>query len=244
MNNIPEGKPFNLDEVFANLPTETETLVELPSKGKFYKSQNITVRPMTFEDEKAMVLAKKDKADAINVLLSRCVMGVSIPDLLLIDKLFLILKIREISYGDTYTSLVNCSKCAHENTLTFKLSDLPVTYIDDSVTSEIEVTLPVTKVNLKLRLPTVMDEKYINDDVRVFDNLWRFVSEINGSDDKVLISKFLKDPRVPLRDMHTITNTIGMVEYGVQTKVRFDCESCGGANIINLPLGADFFTVS
>jgi hypothetical protein len=243
-NNIPLGKQFNLDDIFANLPTEVETVIELPSKCKFYNSKSVTIRPMTFEDEKAMVLARKDKQDTINVILARCISGVDVGDLILIDKLYLILKLREISYGDNYSVSVNCGKCTFENKLNFKLSDLPISYFDDAIQEIQEITLPVTKVKVKIRYPRVSDEKYINDDIRVFDNLWRFVVEIQDSDDPVLISKFLKDPRVPLKDMHTITNAIGLSEYGVQTKVRYDCESCGHANVINLPLGADFFTVS
>ena len=90
MNNIPEGKPFNLEDIFASLPTETEVMVDLPSKGRFYQSNKITLRPMTFEDEKAMVMAKKDKVDIINTILHRCVHGVHVQDLLLMDKLFLL----------------------------------------------------------------------------------------------------------------------------------------------------------
>ena len=64
MNNIPEGKQFNLDDIFSNLPTETEAVVKVPSKSKFYNGAYIKIRPMTFEDEKAMILSKKNKTDA------------------------------------------------------------------------------------------------------------------------------------------------------------------------------------
>jgi len=243
-NNIPLGTKFSLDDVFASLPTETEEIVDLPSKGKFYNSQKITIRPMSFEDEKAMVMARKNKEDSINTILTRCVQGIHCHDLILMDKLYLILKLRSISYGDTYTATVNCSKCSTENTLNFKLSDLPIAYIDESIVDFREIELPVTKVKLRIRIPRVSDEKYLTDEVKSFDNIWRFVESINDSDDKMLISKFLKDPRVPLKDMHAITNAIGLTDFGVQTKVRFDCESCSFINIIGLPLGADFFTVS
>jgi len=244
INSIPVGTKFNLDDVFANLPTETEELVELPSKSKFYNSQKIVIRPMTFEDEKCMVMARKNKEDAINTILARCVQGVHPQDLLMMDKLYLILKLRSISYGDTYSATVTCAKCSADNNLNFKLSDLPVQYIDDFITEFREIQLPITKVMVKIRIPRVSDEKFLTDEVKIFDNIWRFVETINGSDDKVLISKFLKDPRVPLKDMHTITNAIALTEYGIQTKVRFDCDSCNYANVIGLPLGADFFTVN
>jgi hypothetical protein len=244
MNNIPEGKPFNLEDIFASLPTETEVMVDLPSKGRFYQSNKITLRPMTFEDEKAMVMAKKDKVDIINTILHRCVHGVHVQDLLLMDKLFLLLKLREISYGDNYSSIANCGKCSHENTLNFKLSDLPINYIEDNVQDLREITLPISKAKLVVRIPRVSDEKYLQDELKVFDNIWRFIVSIQSIEDPVLISKFIKDPRLPLKDIHALSNAISLTDYGIQTKVRFDCDSCDFVNIISLPLGADFFTVS
>lgn len=244
MNNIPEGKPFNIDDIFANLPTEVETVVDVPSKSKFYNGAKLILRPMTFEDEKAMVLAKKNKGDVINILLGRCLQGVNVLDLLIIDKLYLILKLREISYGDNYTATVACVKCQSDNRLNFTLSDLPVTPIDDSVKEETELTLPVTKVKIKVRIPTVQDEKYVISETGLFDNLWRFVISIEGNEDPVIISKFLSDPRVPLKDMHSIVDLVSLKDFGLQTTVRFDCEKCSQPNIITLPLGPDFFTVS
>jgi hypothetical protein len=242
--NLPEGKPFDFDEIFANLPTETETVVDLPSRSKFYGTSKITIRPMTFEDEKAMVLSKKNKGDVINTLLGRCVQGVNVFDLLLLDKLHLILKLREISYGDNYSATVTCAKCQADNKLNFTLSDLPIEQIPETLQMENEITLPVTKVKVKVRIPTIDDEKYLNSEVSIFDNLWRFVTAIQDSDDPVIISKFLSDPRVPLKDMHAIMDMVSLKEYGVQTTVRFDCDKCSHPNIITLPIGPDFFTVN
>ena len=244
MDNIPEGKPFDIEDIFANLPTETETMVDVPSKSKFYNGAKIFLKPMTFEDEKAMILAKKNKSDVINTLLARCVVGVNISDLLIIDKLFLILKLREISYGDTYSATVACVKCQADNRLNFTLSDLPVTELDDSVNIENEITLPITKAKVKVRIPTISDEKYLISDTGLFDNLWRFVISVQGSEDPVLISKFLSHPRIPLKDIHAILDFVSLKDYGVQTTVRFDCDKCSQPNIISLPLGPDFFTVN
>ena len=60
-----------VDEIFANLPVEVETILELPSRGKFYKTSLIKLRPVNFEDEKAMSIAKNQGEDGLNTLLSR-----------------------------------------------------------------------------------------------------------------------------------------------------------------------------
>jgi|688.fasta_scaffold06158_15 hypothetical protein len=244
MNNVPQGKQFNLDEIFANLPTETETVVELPSKSKFYGNNNISVRPMTFEDEKSMVMAKKENADSLNTLLSRCVKGVAVQDILLMDKFVLILKLREISYGENYDVIIPCQNCGFDNKMTFNLSQLNMNKIEDDVTNPREIELPITKVTLQVRYPKVSDEVYLKDENSVYGNLWRFVISLNGSRDPVLISNFIKDPRLPLKDIHVLIKEITGVQYGVDTKVKYECNSCKVVSLTNLPLGSDFFTVS
>jgi hypothetical protein len=243
-NNIPLGKQYNLDDLFANLPTETEVIVSLPSKSKFYNNQSVILRPMTFEDEKSMLMAKKEGADSLNTLLSRCVKGVPIQNILLMDKLYLILKLREISYGDNYNVTVPCQNCAFENKMTFNLSNLQILEVPEDITDPREIQLPVTKVKLKVRYPKISDENYLRDESTLYSNLWRFVISLNGSGDPVFISNFIKDPRLPLKDIHILIKAITGLEYGVDTKVKYECNSCKVVSVTTLPLGSDFFTVS
>lgn len=248
MNNnnkeAPIGQTFTLDSLFANLPTETETIVDLPSRGKFYKNSVVSIRPMTFEDEKSMLLSRKEGADSLNTLLSKCTKGIDISELLIMDKLYLILKLREISYGDSYDVTVGCPQCNHDNKMSFKLSHLNKNEIPEDETNPKEIVLPVTGVKLVVRYPKVIDEKYLKDEATIYANLWRFVVSINGVPDLVLISNFLKDTRVPIKDMHVVLREIMGTQYGIDTKVKFQCEKCKTVTLTNLPLGADFFTVS
>lgn len=244
MNTLPEGKQFSLDELFANLPTETETVVSLPSESKFYGNKTITIRPMTFDDEKAMVMAKKENADSLNVLLSRCIKGVAVQDILIMDKLYLILKLREISYGDNYDVLIPCQNCSYDNKMTFNLSQLVINKIDESITDPREIELPVTKVKMQVRYPKVSDEVYLKDENAIYSNIWRFVLSINGQKDPVLIANFIKDSRVPIKDMHVLIKEITGTQYGISTKVKYECNKCKSISVTNLPLGSDFFTVS
>jgi hypothetical protein len=161
MNNIPQGEKLTVESLFANLPVEVEEQVLPPSNGLFYINKYLTVRPMTFEDEKAMVIARKEKTDAVNTLLSRCVGGTSVHDILLMDKLFLILKLRELSYGPEYNTLMTCGMCNHDNKLVFNLDSLVINYLENSYVEPQEITLPKTKVKIKIRLPRISDEVYL-----------------------------------------------------------------------------------
>lgn len=243
--NIPINNNQDLDKLFEHLPVEIDKKVNLPSNGKFYKnSTGIKIRPMNLEDEKAIALAKGKVSNPINIVLSRCVEGVDIDDLLLLDKLSLIFNLRAISYGDIYKAIIICSECNAENGMDIPLMSLPIEHIPDDVVDPRELTLPVLQKKVKVIFPRVIHEDYLLDRAKVFDNLWRFVVSIDGNTDKTLISKFLSDPRLPLKDIHVIINAISGAEYGVQTKVKFECTSCNAHNIVDLPIGADFFTVN
>ena len=151
-----EAKQAVIDEILKELPTDTAVEVELPSECRAYNLEDpgapITIRPMTFEDEKALVSAGKGD-DPVNLILQRCTTNIKIPDLLSMDKLYLIMKLREISYGDDYNTLLVCSHCKAENPTTVKLSQLNVNPVPDDFEDPITIMLPSIKKEAKIRLP-------------------------------------------------------------------------------------------
>lgn len=107
-----------VDDILAGVPVSTDVEVNLPSENRIYRlldeSKPITIRPMTFEDEKSLINGEDDE-DSVNLLLSRCVSNINVNDLITIDKFYLLMKLREISYGDDYNVLLMCSHCGAEN---------------------------------------------------------------------------------------------------------------------------------
>ena len=238
------AKQAVIDEILKELPTDTAVEVELPSECRVYKLEDpgapITIRPMTFEDEKALVSAGKND-DPVNLILQRCTTNIRIPDLLSMDKLYLIMKLREISYGDDYNTLLICSHCKAENPTTVKLSQLNVNPVPDDFEDPITVMLPTLKKEAKVRLPRVSDEKMRMDTATALDQVWRFVSEIDGHSDKSIIARVVD--KLPLRDVRTILNAI-KTDFGVDTKIKFECGSCGGVTVVDLPIDSNFFDVN
>ena len=239
-----EAKQAVIDEILKELPTDTAVEVELPSECRAYNLEDpgapITIRPMTFEDEKALVSAGKGD-DPVNLILQRCTTNIKIPDLLSMDKLYLIMKLREISYGDDYNTLLVCSHCRAENPTTVKLSQLNVNPVPDDFKDPITVMLPTIKKEAKVRLPRVRDEKMMIDPEAALDQIWRFVVEIDGHTDKSIIAPVVD--KLPLKDVRTILNAI-KTDYGVDTKVKFECNSCGGVTVVDLPIDSNFFDVN
>lgn len=243
-----KAKKADTDDILAslleNVPTSNEIAVDLPSKNKYYTlidpAAPITIRAMTFKDEKAMVSNKNVDIDIINTLLSRCVSNISISQILLIDKLFLIMKIREVSYGDEYGATILCSSCRKNNNVKFNLAKLRVNYIPKGHTDPISTTLPILKKNIKIRLPRILDEQYLVNTDSTVTNLWRFIEEIEGHTSKQIISKVAEN--LPLQDAHKVLNVIGGDGLGIDTKVQFVCDYCSHAEVIQLPITSDFFT--
>lgn len=239
-----EAKQAIIDDILKELPTDTAVEVDLPSECRVYNLEDpgapITVRPMTFEDEKALVSARKDQ-DPVNLVLQRCTTNIKIADLLSMDKLYLIMKLREISYGDDYNTLLVCSHCKAENPTTVKLSQLNVNPVPDDFQDPITVTLPVINKEAKVRLPRVRDERVLMDSEEALNQIWRFVAEIDGHTDKSIIAAVVD--KLPLKDVRTVLKAI-KTDYGVDTKVKFECNNCGGVTVVDLPIDANFFDVN
>lgn len=235
-----------IDDLLANVPSITSIPVDLPSRSKFYSlanpSEPISVRAMTFQDEKAMVSNRNVDIDIINTLLSRCVENVNVMELLLIDKLFLIMKLREISYGDEYKATITCPSCRKNNEVGFKLSELTVKYVPEDYCNPHLDHFPVLGKDVAIELPRVKDEKYLTNVETTTTNFWRFITEIDGHTKKTIISKVAES--LPLKDAHVVLDVLGGDGFGVDTKVQFICNHCPNTEVIDLPITADFFSGS
>jgi hypothetical protein len=241
---IPTAKQEVIDDLLKDLPTDVALEVDLPSENKVYTLEDpaapITIRPMTFEDEKRIVGAAKNQ-DPVNMILQRCTTNINIADLLSMDKLFLIMKLREISYGDSYQTLLICQHCKAENPTTVKLSNLNVNPVPDDFVDPVEILLPSINKRARVRLPRVRDEKLFENTEEALSQIWRFVVDIDGHTDRAIVSRVLE--KLPIRDMRGILNAMN-TEFGVDTKVKFSCTSCEEVSVIDLPIDANFFDVN
>jgi hypothetical protein len=234
-----------IDKILENLPTEIETSIEVPSRGKFYNlkdpSSPLTVRPMTFEDEK-VIASTKNKDQLINILIDRCVANININELLIFDKLYLLLKIREVSFGKNYTVEDICTNCGFHNEITFDIADFKLNEVPEDLTDPREVTLPSLKKTAMVRFPRVSDEAHLQKVDEVIDQIWRFVEEIDGNSNKTVIHKVIQ--KLPSKDVHILIKSIFGTEYGIKTKATYSCDNCENVNIADLSLTQDFFSAS
>lgn len=245
MNNINETDDQQIiDKVLENLPTNAEQIVELPSRAYIYKLKDptkpITIRPMNFEDEK-LVASQKNKADTLSLILDRCVSNLDTSELISADKLYLLIKLREVSYGDDYPCTLICSHCNTENKANLKMSELPVLYAEEGFSSTSEVHLTGINKKAKVKLIRNRDEIYFKDTSMAMTHIWRFVEEIDGVKEKPLIAKIIT--KLPSRDIKKLIKAMRS-EIGVNTTINFSCASCGKLSTLEMPITADFFEES
>ncbi len=235
-----DGKSI-LAEIFENLPSDTPTEVKLPSGCKFYPGGGpVTVRPLKYEDEKAAALSRVKGRHVLNFILNRCTEGIEIPDLLTIDKMVLMLKLREISFGSELIMDTECPSCEGETKITFDLSKLPIKELPPDAEDPQPIMLPILKKEMVIKRPRVKDEEYLGSETAAFQNLWRFIESVHGHTSAAIIQQVLE--RLPSKDARLIIKTLSGSNAGIDTTVNFECGGCGHKSIVEVPITEDFFT--
>lgn len=234
----------DVDKLFSKVTIETSMDVVLPSKGKFYKSfKGARVNPLTFQDEQKILLSRAAGSDPINEILERCVQGVEVAELLAMDKIFLLMKVREISYGSIYKFEIPCPKCNEVNKVHLDLcEEMPVRYIPDDLVDPQEIELPVLRVKAKVRLPRNFEMHYLEGIEDSVTNTFRFVKEIDGNSNPIFIQKVLS--KMHIRDRKVISQVINASDYGLDSKFQFICAACNNSQILGVPFTASFFSVT
>lgn len=237
--------------------------VQLPSKGRFYDGDNgptdgiIHIKPMTGEEEQILATPRfVRKGQAINMIFSKCIKESSQfrpENLLTIDRTFLLIYLRGISYSPKYEVEIKCPECEAKFSTTIDLNGLYVEGCPDNYGPVLQDTLPTTKLPFTYRLSTGQDEQNINDHrerrVKAFgdsaadDTLTyrtaELLEEIDGISNKNELQILLKN--LPISDVSHVRNCINEPPFGVDTNVSINCPSCFAEFSIELPLEANFF---
>jgi hypothetical protein len=247
-SNIP--KDAKMDATLSKLlekigPKFGRLAVELPSDGLFYKDSvnKVSIRPFTFEDErllKTMDFMQQDAGDRVlEQLLRNCVDGIDPSELTPLDRLYLLFRLRGISYGDDYPMGADCTHCRERSELGLKISTLKIT----KLTKEMLVFIaPDSEVEIEVKLPRTQDNHLISNADKMIENMHMFVRSVGGVTDSTIIQEFIR--RTTVRDIDTIRRSIYTPEYGMEDHFFYNCAGCGGKNRVNITLNEHFFTAS
>ena len=219
--------------------------VDLPSKGFANGGiSTVEVRAFTFDDEKILRSIQKagDRTSVISKLIARCMRGVEYSDLLIVDKNYILYKLRALSYGEDYNIQATCEECSYESHLTVGLNDLPVNYAEKLEDLQGKFTLPDSGVEVELQTLTTREEGIMDKTSDIIDNLWRFIKTINGHSGRSITQGFVAGTTA--RDISVIRNSIFNDDIGIQTLVNFVCKECGNHSSLDLPINETFFDAS
>ena len=242
-----ENNPKNiLEELLKNVQDKMAWVdVEVPSRGLANNgTTTVQLRPFTFEDEKILrgISTTAEGAAVIPKLFSRCMKGIEYADLLVVDKNYILYKLRALSYGADYKIKATCEECTYESQLTVGLNDLPINYAEKLEDLQGKITLPDSGVEVEIRTLTTADEVFTDKISEITGNLWRFIKTVDGHSGRSITQGFVSGTTA--RDISTIRNSIFNNNIGIQTLVNFICKECNHHSALELPINETFFDAS
>ena len=262
-NNIVKGQKLMFEP-----PAE---LVEIPSHGYLYKSitsdpdiiekGSVRIRPMTVSEEKILATTRLVKSgQALDMVFQNCIKSsIDVTQMLSSDRVFLMLWLRSISYGNVYKFNMTCTNtaCAKRFEYSVDISSHPIKEMKEDVTEPVQVQLPISKYNIYFRLPRGVDElemmklsnqpKKLNDtDDTVVKRLKSTVIKITDAEGAPLDPKYYEDfiESLIARDASVWRNKIEEVDAGIEDIKGISCPHCETEFDSPIPITENFFRVS
>ena len=227
----------------------------LPSNGVLPDvPKEITLRNMTTAEEKMLLGSAEDVFDQI---IKKCVVepeDFNIDRIPLMDKNFIYVMLRVVSYGSDYKFEYRCPECGKVSTTTIDLDDLEVEPLPEDFKDPWDTfELPVCGDTISLTLPRNEDFAKIRSRVRQYNNkfpdavgdeswifgMMAFISQINGKAVDPSLHNYVSDLNV--RDASYIRHRINKLSGGIAKTVVVHCAKCGEDVEVEIPLGANFF---
>ena len=245
-----------------DFPTQ---VISLPSEGKVYSKSNplsngtLEIKYMTAREED--ILADRNlinKGVVLQKLLESVVVqpGVNADDLVIGDINAVYLATRMLGYGPDYDVEVNDPFTGEKQKVTIDLSKIQTKDIDYSKLNpenRYELTLPVSKKKLIVRLLTHKDEKDINAELQALERLSKgktagtdvttrfkyMIVEVDGNSDRGFINKFV--PNMLAGDTKALRNFFKEISPDLDLKYEFTSEITGDTEALDIPFGISFF---
>ena len=245
-----------------DFPTQ---VISLPSEGRCYAESNplskgtLEIKYMTAREED--ILADRNlinKGIVLQKLLESVVVqpGVNVDDLVVGDINAVYLATRMLGYGADYDVEISDPFSGEKQKVTIDLSKLQTKDINLDILNpqnKYELTLPVSKKKLVVRLLTHKDEKDINQEIQALERLSKgkttstdvttrfkyMIVEVDGNTDRGLINKFV--PNMLAGDTKALRNFFKEISPDMNMTFEFVSEVTGDTEALDIPFGISFF---
>ena len=259
-----QPQPQQTQQTTATFDFPTQ-VISLPSEGRVYPESNplskgtLEIKYMTAREED--ILADRNlinKGIVLQKLLDSVVVqpGVNADDLVVGDINAVYLATRMLGYGPEYDVEVTDPFSGEKQKVTIDLSKIETKDIDFSKLNSqnrYELTLPVSKKKLVVRLLTHKDEKDINQEIQARERLTKgksvgievttrfkyMIVEVDGNTDRGFINKFV--PNMLAGDTKALRNFFREISPDLNMKYEFTSEITGETEALDIPFGISFF---
>jgi hypothetical protein len=245
-----------------NFPFPTE-IISLPSKGLCYpessplSSGEITIKLMTAKEEDILTSTNLiRKGMHLDKLLESVVVepGVDIKDLLIGDKNAILVTSRILAFGPEYDVTITDPSEKEPVEVKVDLSKINIKEVDESKLNrknEYDLSLPVSKAQIKFKLLTHGDELAINKDIEASEKTLkqsneitaryrRIIVEVDGNRDFGYISNFVTN-RLLAGDSKAIRKYMAAMTPDLDLTFNYVSPFTGEEEALRIPFGVDFF---
>lgn len=241
--------------------------VQLPSLGYLnpeIPEGKIIQRCMMVTDQKFLASSNLSPEETTRELLRRTTeqpANIDISKLTTADTLFLLFKLRILSYGDTYKYRARCPECGSKFEVTINLSELLVNTLPENYEDKLKVELPVAGDTVYTRFLTSRDLTEIQKEVdrrrrRNPEDDSEFILRLAAGIRKIELKSpnangmsVLEHPVDIQRYLESLTDldatairaTTDSVAYGIQPTIEYKCPNCRDYIDLSVSFGAGFF---
>ena len=224
----------------------------LPSEGKCYpKGTKILSRPLKVLELKHLATMTEDNADmVIDNVLKESVLGINYEDLVVADKIFLIMWQRSNTYrGDEFNIPFVCSECGHEGKYKFDVPALGFTGISEDYSMDTEYQIGEHKVQLdqfRIKTKIIMDN-YVKEhpdvDIEILAGIAARIWKLDGQEVD-LPTAYEYVVNMEPGDFVKLNALCEKTVMTLSPVVDVKCESCGKEVPVRVSFRGDFFLPS
>ncbi len=224
-------------------------LDSLPSKGIAYpKGTKILSRPLKVIELKHLATMTEKTADAvINDVLKGSVLGIDYGDLVVADKVFLIMWQRAQTYKDDRFGVTYvCPECGSKDKYVFDVSEIEMDDVDPDYSPEKEYDLGSAKV--RIDQPRVKDvarvTAYMKDhpdaDPEILGSIAYRILSVGGKEVSI-DEAYDFCVNLPGADFVKLNGICRKTEMSINPIVRIACGKCGRKVPVGVSFRSDFF---
>lgn len=246
------------------IDTNVAETIMLPSHGKIYEEDvnpEIILSSMTTKHEMLRLSANENSQKLMSDIIDDCIqtdVGISAYDMCLADYQYLMLKLREVTFGNEYTMTAICPYCNARTDIDMNLDDLEIKEFSEDVLEYTEIELPVSgdTISLTLQTPRILDrinkqvkqaqrKTHTRENQNILYNMLNSIVSKNGEPfNTIAEEQWLRN--LPLADTNYIMDAIDQLNssFGVIMAVDTTCNVCGEDIVVPFLVNRSFFRPS